>query len=380
MKRSLWVLAFAFALVGLSRDSSAAPPAAPTFSKDVAPIVYAKCVKCHRPGEVAPMSLIDYKNVRPWARAIRQKVVSREMPPWFADRKVGKWTNDMSLTQDEIDTIARWVDTGAPLGDAAQVPPAPQFAKGWAMGVQPDAIVEMPLSVKLPAEGEVETRDYWGPPAFKEDKWISAVEFRPGNPEVVHHADANIMPLCKGCSLRNGDLVGADGSVSHDRNLKPEQKKQFGQKGDALFIYVPGHFTQKWPEQTAKNLPANWLVGFNMHYQPSGTPTEDRSAWGFWFAKAPVKQQIFYGSGPTLPKPQYALTQVLAGGVEVANSRAGLLQDITHFGERPPIPPYAENYQMTLVRPVPVDITINGFKPHMHLRGKDATYIVTYHD
>jgi hypothetical protein len=366
------------AILGLSQNVNAAP-AAPTFAKDVAPILYTKCVKCHRPGEVAPMSLIDYTNVRPWAKAIKQKVVSREMPPWFADRSIGKWSNDMSLTQDQIDTIVAWVDTGAPKGNDAEMPPVPQFAKGWYMGIEPDAIIQMPLDVPIPADGEIETRDYWTPPAFTEDKWISSVEFRPGNPEVVHHADSNTMPLCEGCRLDKGDLYGPDGSLWHDKNTPQEARKKIGTKGDAIFIYVPGHFTQKWPENTAKKLYANHMVNFNMHYQPSGKPTTDRSSWGFWWAKGPVKQQVFYGSGPTLPKPQFALTQLL-DGKEISSGRNSGLQDLTHFSERPPIPPYADNYQMTLVRPVPVDITINGFKPHMHLRGKDATYIVTYPD
>ena len=132
--KSAWrgVAALAVTLIG----TSAFADDTPTFAKDVAPILFDKCSACHRPGAMAPMSLMTFEDARPWARAIKTKVVAREMPPWFADRTVGKWSNDMSLTQDEIDTIAKWVDTGAPLGNAMreQIPERAPAAVG---GAQP---------------------------------------------------------------------------------------------------------------------------------------------------------------------------------------------------------------------------------------------------
>src|SRR5262245_60470490 len=120
------ILAVSAVLVGTAQDTRVPPnQSAPTFSKDVAPILYAKCVQCHRPGEVAPMSLITYRDVRPWARAIREKVASRTMPPWFADPAHGKFINDRSLTQAQIDTIVKWADADARQGDPAQMPALP---------------------------------------------------------------------------------------------------------------------------------------------------------------------------------------------------------------------------------------------------------------
>src|SRR5215831_9715953 len=136
MRTFLVALSCTLFVVVVSAQDARVPPTqnAPTFSKDVAPILYSKCVTCHRPGEVAPMSLITYKDVRPWARAIRDKVASRTMPPWFADPAHGTFKNDRSLTQAQIDTIVRWADADARQGDPAQMPALPKFAEGWQLG------------------------------------------------------------------------------------------------------------------------------------------------------------------------------------------------------------------------------------------------------
>src|SRR5262245_51322873 len=128
---SIPATALALALVSASAGAAQGTASAPTFTKDVAPIMFAKCAMCHRPGEVAPMSLLTYEQVRPWVRAIRAKVISREMPPWGADARYGKFANDRSLTAAELETISAWVDRGAPRGNAADLPPAPVFAAGW---------------------------------------------------------------------------------------------------------------------------------------------------------------------------------------------------------------------------------------------------------
>src|SRR5215831_10350641 len=129
------------AAVVMSSPAKNSPP--PTFSKDVAPIFYKNCAGCHRAGEIAPMSLLTYKEVRPWARSIREKVAGRQMPPWHADPQYGSWENDRRLSQKDIDTIVAWVDAGAPEGNAKDVPPMPGFAGGWQIG-QPDQILYMP--------------------------------------------------------------------------------------------------------------------------------------------------------------------------------------------------------------------------------------------
>src|SRR5918911_229050 len=140
---------FAVVVLAFSAASSDAAAAAPTFAKDVAPILYTSCITCHRAGEVAPMSLVTYDEVRPWARSIRLKVTSREMPPWGADPHYGKFKDDRSLTSEQIETIAKWVDAGAPKGSDADLPRMPTFASGWSHG-QPDVVIEMPVDFDVP--------------------------------------------------------------------------------------------------------------------------------------------------------------------------------------------------------------------------------------
>src|SRR5579862_459556 len=174
------------AVAGTVRPAAASADPPVTFSHDVAPILYRKCVSCHRPGEAAPMSLLTYDDARPYVRAIKDKVASRQMPPWFADPAVGAFANDPRLTDTEIATIASWADGGAPQGDARQLPASPHFTEGWQLG-EPDFIVDLP-EVQIPATGP----DIFPTPSIalglNEDRWIRAIEIRPSNHEVAHHA------------------------------------------------------------------------------------------------------------------------------------------------------------------------------------------------
>src|SRR5215467_12640947 len=181
-------------VVALSAQDARVPPTqnAPTFSKDVAPILYSKCITCHRPGEVAPMSLITFKDVRPWARAIRDKVSTRTMPPWFADPAHGAFKNDRSLTQAQIDTIVKWVDADARQGDPSQLPPLPAFTEGWQIG-KPDVVFEMPTEFHIPADGTVDYQYFEVPTNFQEDRWMRAGEVRAGNREHVHHIIVSVI-------------------------------------------------------------------------------------------------------------------------------------------------------------------------------------------
>src|SRR6476646_9436327 len=142
-------------IVGSLAIAAAATAAPPTFTKDVAPIVFNNCATCHRAGEVAPMTLTSYDDVRPWAKVIKNKVVSREMPPWGADPAHSlKMRNDRSLSQAQMDTIVAWVAGGAPKGSDADLPALPTFKEGWTAGREPDAILDMPVEFSIPAEGE----------------------------------------------------------------------------------------------------------------------------------------------------------------------------------------------------------------------------------
>ena len=162
-----------------------------TFSSDVAPILYSHCVSCHHANDIAPMSLVTYKEVRPWAAAIREAVQTRKMPPWKADPHYGKWSNDPTLSDAQIATIQRWAESGAPEGDPKALPPAPVFPDGWKIG-KPDAVVTMPEQ-KLQASGPDEYAYVTVPTNFTEDKWVIAAELRPGNLKVVHHAHVFVL-------------------------------------------------------------------------------------------------------------------------------------------------------------------------------------------
>ncbi|MGH9659621.1 MAG: thiol-disulfide isomerase, partial [Bryobacteraceae bacterium] len=158
----------------------------PTYNKDVLPVLQARCQGCHRPGEAAPFSMLAYKDTRPWAKAMKEAVLSRRMPPWSADRSVGHFKNDASLSAREIETLAGWVDGGAPEGDPKDAPKPLEFVEGWNIG-KPDAVFEMPTPFEVPAQGTVDYQWVVIPVGYKEDKWLSGVECRPGDRAVVHH-------------------------------------------------------------------------------------------------------------------------------------------------------------------------------------------------
>src|SRR5688572_25540444 len=190
----------------------------PTFARDVAPIMFNKCANCHRPGEVAPMSLLSYEDARPWAKAIKSKVVAREMPPWGADMtQTLPMRNDISLSQKEIDTIAAWVDAGAARGNAADMPPSPKFATGWTNGTEPDYVLEMPVEFDIPAEGELGVQMFYAKVPFEEDRFAEVLELRPGNRAAVHHAGLFVVDIPEGASIVDGRLIGKDGKAITER-------------------------------------------------------------------------------------------------------------------------------------------------------------------
>src|SRR5438876_443501 len=174
-------LAAALMLIAAPKVSSS-----PTYTKDVAPILNNRCVECHRPGEVAPMPLLSYKQVRPWAASIKEKVLSRTMPPWLADPHYGQFKNDRRMSQAEIDTVVAWVDAGAPEGRPQDLPKPPEFVQGWGIG-KPDMVFSLLEEVEVPAEGVVPYKYYKVPSNFTEDKWVEAAEIRVGNRALVHH-------------------------------------------------------------------------------------------------------------------------------------------------------------------------------------------------
>ena len=266
------------------------------------------------------MALLTYEDARPWARSIKNKVVSRQMPPWMADPHVGSFANDPRLSDAQIATIANWVDAGAPQGDANDMPPPPRFTEGWQLG-EPDQIVELP-EVQIPASGG----DYFPTPSItpdlKEDRWIRAIEIRPSNRQVTHHSvifSTNAMAL-----------MGAGTGFF-----------------DVLGVWAVGTPATVYPEGSGRWVRRGQSLRTNLHYHPNGTPQTDRTRIGLYFGKGELKKEV---------------VAALAGNVTFS------------------IPPNASNFELRSVYVVDQDISVVSLFPHMHLRGKDMRMTATYPD
>src|SRR5262249_28187296 len=217
-----------FALPVISANNNKPASKQVTFTKDVAPILFKNCAVCHRPNDIAPFSVLSYKDARPWAKSIREKVLSREMPPWGADPRYGEFSNDTRLKQSEIETIVAWVDGGAKEGASRDLPPAPNFSDAWRIG-KPDVVLSMPEEFTLDARGADDYIFFRVPTNFAEDKWIQAAEFRPGNKRVVHHAvvfieTPQMLEAAKTLAKRNGrEFDPRNGTSVFERAPGPEQ-------------------------------------------------------------------------------------------------------------------------------------------------------------
>src|ERR1700730_9693011 len=181
-----WCVFGTAASIHMRAQSPAGASVGPTFSRDVAPILYKNCTTCHRPGEIAPMSLLTYKDARPWAKSIAVRVNAGTMPPWHADPATGEFLNDRRLSGADKETIIRWADAGAPEGDPGDLPAQPHYAEGWMIG-QPDVVLAMQEDYPVPASGTIAYQYFEVPTNFTEDRWIQAFEVRPSNRAVVHH-------------------------------------------------------------------------------------------------------------------------------------------------------------------------------------------------
>jgi hypothetical protein len=368
-------LAVLFGALSLSLVSASTP----TFTKDIAPILFKSCTSCHRPGEIAPMSLLSYAEVRPWARAIKQKVVSREMPPWHADPRFSpvKFRNDRSLTQAEIDRIVAWVDGGAPKGDDSDMPPVPEVGSGWKYG-EPDYVIDMPIEFTLPAEGEVDYLSFYVPVPFDRDVFVEKIEMRPSNKAVVHHETAWSVTLRDDIKIVDGVPFSLEGKRLAKDEVRARGTTVFENQGiSKLICYVPGRGYEEHRPGTAKRIAAgkNQYILFDVHYQPSGKPEKDRSQLAVWFSKAPVTHEV--------------VTQMVGGGGDGLRLVEGVeppSETVTTNGTTrvrqkiPNIPPYAENWQIVAITPVTEAMTLYALSPHMHLRGKDMRYVIVFPD
>jgi mono/diheme cytochrome c family protein len=357
------LIAIAASSVTLAQAPAPGAAAAVTFHKDIEPILQKNCQSCHRPGQIAPMSLLSYPAVRPWARAIKTKVVAREMPPWFADPHAGPlYTTDRSLQQPDIDLIAKWVDSGAPEGDAKDAPPPVEWPKdGWV--IQPDYVVRGP-SFKVPARppsNVIEWTVIIVPTGFTKDTWITSVEIKPSDLQVTHH-------ICIGFSLHHDGVqyytpVWADKPRDEEGvEIRPENGQSSGRardfRGDPADeggetsggCYLPGNQAFDYrPFNAGRLIPAGANIVIAQHYTPSGKDSVDFPQIGFTIAKETPKYRWVSGS-------------VSSGG-------------------RLAIPPNEPNYQAPSgVVEFATDARLVMMMPHMHVRGRDMTYTVVHPD
>lgn len=312
---SIWMLAAAgFAQLPLFGSEAGTP----TFYRDVLPILQRRCQECHRPGEAGPMPLVTFNQARPWAKAIRSAVVKRRMPPWFADPCCGKFSNNRTMSKAEIDTLAQWAENGAIAGDVNDAPRLRSWSQDGNLA-SPDAIFTMPRAFAVPAKGELEYQRFTIATGFDGDRWVQAVEVRPGARRAIHHVVVYI---------REAGETWTKGAV----------------KSDLLTVYAPGSLPVEWPRGMAKLIPNGSDLVMEIHYTPYGRAVEDRTRVAVKFAKTPPPKRVL-----SLQMSKLALA----------------------------IPPGESDYRVNVWGTLPNDALLLSFFPHMHLRGKAFEYTVS---
>ena len=335
----------------------------PTFNQDVAPILYSKCVVCHHPNDIAPMSLMTYKDARPWAAAIREAVATRAMPPWHADPHAGHFQNDPRLSDEQIATIEAWVKGGAKEGDLKDAPQPPVFQDGW--HIKPDVILTIP-ETKVAAGNQDDYEYIYVPTHFTEDKWIQAAEVVPGDRRVVHHAtvsviSADAVPKASKSVTEVDNFHFRTGKVNHTKADAPVYDDGCSTEKDAAIgnissgginhvpaIYLPGHLAETRPDGYALRIPAGSYLQFQVHYSNRlNKDVTDKTSIGLVFAKAPVTHEV----------AQY----------EIWNNWFLL-------------PPGDGSHKVTSCFTLPKDVTAVAYTAHMHFRGKSMTTEAIYPD
>jgi hypothetical protein len=313
--------------------------AQPVFYKDILPILQTHCQECHRAGEIAPMPFLTYAETRPWAKAIREQVIARKMPPWFADPASGHFANDRSLSQFQIDTITAWVKAGTPAGDVTHAPPPRQWPQGWNIGT-PEEVLEPPAAFPVPATGAIDYQYLILPTHFTEDRWVQKVEVRTTSRSAVHHAVVYLRE--PGSKWLEGSPHGVMFSLPPTPDHRPNPKSFT--TSDLLMVYTPGNSYDQWPPGVAKRIRAGSDLVLQVHYTATGAATEDRTRIGIVFAKEPPKQAVL--------------------SLQMSNDRFV-------------IPPGDSNYRVQVSGTLPNDALLIGMFPHMHLRGKAFEYLIT---
>jgi hypothetical protein len=322
--------------------SAAAPPVAPTFNKDVLPIIESRCQTCHRPGEIGPMPLITYEQAKPWAKAIQEAVKSRKMPPWFADQCCGQFSTNTSLRPEEIALIDAWVTAGAPEGKKKDVRPLLRWTHNWRID-GPSVVVSLPRAVEVPANSKIDYQYVILPIDLPEDRWASAVEVHPSDRSIVH--DAVVYVRTKESKwLRNLPPLTmyspAPGSISAEELAQQAES-------DILAVYTPGSPTAIWPAGMGKKLPLHADLVLQIHYTSKKIDATDRTSVGINFLREPPKYRV--------------LT------LEMQN------RNIV-------IPAGASDYHASVTGTMPRDATVISFFPQMHRRGSAFEYSIVQPD
>lgn len=324
--KGFWTAALTILAVALPAADKGALNGAPTYAKEVSRILQKRCEGCHRPGQIGPFALTNYEQVSAFAPEIKRATQSRKMPPWHAEPGYGEFRNERRLSDDEVATIARWVDAGAPRGEAREMPPPVKYNDDWALGA-PDAVLTPDVTWELEASGADEYRCFVMPTSFAEDRTIQAVEVRPGNRKIVHHV------------LIYADVTGKA------RQLDAADPRPgftcFGGLGFApqtgLGGWAPGGGVGRLPEDVGRYLAQGADVVMQVHYHKSGKPETDRTSLGFYFNRVTARKYL--KSRP------------------VANLFIR-------------IPPGEANYRNTAAWTLSEDVLVYGVTPHMHLLGK----------
>ncbi|HKR29803.1 MAG TPA: hypothetical protein VJT08_04975 [Terriglobales bacterium] len=289
------------------------------------------------------MPLVTYADARKYAAEMKKMTSARRMPPWFADPKIGKWANDPSLTDAQIEAISAWADAGAPVGNPQDAPPPRHGTEGWNIP-QPDLVLQMPKQVTIPVKGDVPYTYEIVPTGFTEGKWVEASEIRPTSRDHVHHAVVYIRPP-NSKWLRNAP-IGRPFSAA-DMTTEEDVRQALFTDSDMLLVYAPGSSPDQWPDGMAKFVPAGSDLVFQMHYTTNGHASTDQTSIGLVFAKELPKQRVL------------------------------TLQLVNHSFV---IPPESDNFRVEVFGTLPNDATLLSFFPHMHLRGKRFEYDIVHAD
>lgn len=347
--RSVRVAALTAALIGGSAIGVAQTKTTPTFTKDVAPILNKNCVSCHREGDIAPMSLLTYEQARPWAKSIRERVARGQMPPWHADAPKGTFSNDRRLGEAEKATLIAWADAGAPQGNPKDLPQAPKFTEGWEIG-KPDVVLTMAKPYAVPANGTIAYQYFTIPTNFTEDKWVQAIEVKPGVRSVVHHILVFSKPPQNSPDAKSSDsfMQVVPKMAAFKRPDGTEATSAFaGAPGTLIATTAPGTNAMIYSPGDAMKVPAGSTLILQVHYTANGKGETDQSSVGMIFAKQPPQREIHNSAimNPMMKIGAGVSDQAIDTAVEFAQ-----------------------------------DSHITALFPHTHLRGKSWEYRLIYPD